>query len=80
MTRPKDVGQPKAWSDLCRDYRLAAAMMLAITAAVPAASLFALSSNLHLDAYLKDQQIALAHAVQRAVKCAQTWRSRLSDR
>ena len=68
-TRPRDVGQPKAWSDLCRDYRLTAAMMLAITAAVPAASLFALSANLHLDAYLKDQQIALANAVQRVVKC-----------
>jgi hypothetical protein len=69
MTRPKDVGQPKAWSDLCRDYRLAAALMLAITAGAPAASIFALSANLHLDAYLKEQQIALAHTVERAVKC-----------
>jgi hypothetical protein len=69
MTRPKDVGQPKAWSDLCRDYRLAAALLLAITAAVPAAAFFALSANLHLDAYLKEQQIALAHRVDRFGKC-----------
>jgi hypothetical protein len=70
IARPKDKDQPRAWSDLCRDYRLAGALMLTITAAVPAASFFALSSSLHLEAYLKDQQIALAHQVHEATKCA----------
>jgi hypothetical protein len=72
LTRPQDVGQPKAWSDLWRDYRLAGALMLAITAGVPAASIFARSSNLHLGAYLKEQQIALARNVGRFAKCSHT--------
>ncbi len=69
MNRPNDVGQPKAWSHLCRDYRLAAALLLAITAAVPATAIFTLSSSLHLDAFLKEQQITLARSVERTLHC-----------
>lgn len=70
MPRPKDTGQPLAWSDLRRDYCVAGTLMLAITAGVPAASLAMWSSDEHLEAYLKEQQIALAHRVDQPAGCA----------
>jgi hypothetical protein len=69
VPRPKDTGQAKAWSDLCREYRAAAALMLTITAAVPATCFFMLSAEQHLQAYLKKQHIDLAHEVDVVEKC-----------
>jgi hypothetical protein len=63
VPRPKDTGQAKAWFDLRREYRAAAALMLTITAAVPATCFFMLSAEQHLQAYLKKQHIDLAHEV-----------------
>ena len=69
IPRPGDTGQVKAWSDLRREYRTAAALMLTITAAVPAACFFMLSAEQHLQAYLKKQHIDLAHEVDVVEKC-----------
>lgn len=60
-----------AWSDLRREYRMAAALMLTITAAVPATCFFMLSAGQHLQAYLKKQHIDLAHEVDLVEKCPQ---------
>ena len=69
IPRPSDTGQVRAWSDLRREYRAAAALMLAITAAVPATCFFVLSAEQHLKAYLKKQHIDLAHEVDLVEKC-----------
>lgn len=64
VSRPKGVERAKAWTELYFDYKLAGALMLTITAVVPAISLCNLSSALHLEAYLKDQQISLARRME----------------
>lgn len=69
IPRPTDTRQIKAWSDLRREYRAAAALMLTITAAVPATCFFVLSAEQHLQAYLKKQHIDLAHDVDVVEKC-----------
>ena len=69
VPRPKDTGQVKAWSGLRREYRVAAALMLTITAAVPATCFFMFSAERHLQAYLKKQHIDLAHDVDVVEKC-----------
>jgi len=65
--------RPKTWSQLCRDYRHAGALLLMTTAVVPAASFFALSYDLHVEGYLKNRQIALARAVDMAAPCKAGW-------
>jgi hypothetical protein len=83
VPRPKETGQVKAWSDLRREYRVAAALMLTITAAVPATCFFMFSAERHLQAYLKKQHIDLAHEVDVVEKCPRrvdTFASRLDYR
>jgi hypothetical protein len=63
-TRPPGGG-PKAWSQLCRDYRLAGALLLVVTAMVPAAGFFALSYDIHVESYVKKRQIELAQGMDR---------------
>lgn len=70
-TRPPGIGETRAWSETCRDYRLAGALLLAVSAMVPAASFFALSYDLHIEAHLKQRQIALAQEVDRKQPCAE---------
>lgn len=62
-TRPPGVGEVKAWSETCRDYRLAGALLLIVSAMLPAASFFALSYDRHIEAYIKQRQIELARRV-----------------
>jgi hypothetical protein len=68
-TRPPGGNEVKAWSETCRDYRLAGALLLVVTAMVPAAGFFALSYDLHVEAHLKQRQIALAQEVDRNAPC-----------
>ena len=70
-TRPPGVGGVKAWSELCRDYRLAGALLLVVSSMVPAAAFFALSYDLHIEAHLKQRQIALAQEVDRKQPCSE---------
>lgn len=69
IPRLKVSEQVKTWSGLCREYRTTAALVLAITAAVPATCFFMLSAEQHLRAYLKSQHIDLAHHVDVVEKC-----------
>ena len=69
-TRPPGVGEVKAWSEMCRDYRFAGALLLVVSAMVPAAAFFALSYELHLEAHIKQRQIALAQEVDRKQPCS----------
>jgi hypothetical protein len=71
-TRPPGVDEVKAWSEMCRDYRFAGALLLVVSAMVPAASFFALSHDLHVEAHTKQLQIALAQAVDRMEPCSDT--------
>ena len=57
IPRPNDTGQARAWSDLRREYRVAAAPRLSVTAAVPGACFFMLSAEEHILAYSKKQHI-----------------------
>lgn len=68
-TRPPGVGEVKAWSETCRDYRLAGALLLVVTAMVPGAAFFALAYDLHIEAHIKQRQIALAQEVDRKEPC-----------
>ena len=68
-TRPPGGG-PKAWSQLCRDYRLAGALLLVVTAMVPAAAFFALSYDIHVESYVKARQIQLAQEVDGKQPCS----------
>ena len=70
-TRPPGVGEVRAWSELCRDYRLAGALLLVVSSMVPAAAFFALSYDLHIEAHLKQRQIALAQEVDRKQPCSE---------
>jgi hypothetical protein len=67
--RPAGAGQVKEWSEVCRDYRIAGTLLLVVTASLPAASFLALSSDLHVAAFLKGRQIALARAVDHPKVC-----------
>ncbi|MEZ5285792.1 MAG: hypothetical protein R2712_13485 [Vicinamibacterales bacterium] len=70
VRRPPGSGQVRRWAELCRDYRTTGAVLLILTAVVPAASFFAWSYGSYLEAYVKERQIALAHAVDGATACA----------
>ncbi len=67
--RPADLGQVRGWTDLRWDYRLAATAILIVTAAMPAASFFAMSASQHVEAYIKERQLDLAQGVASASDC-----------
>jgi hypothetical protein len=69
IPRPNDTGQARAWSDLRREYRVAAALLLSVTAAVPGACFFMLSAEEHILAYSKKQHIELSHDVDVVKGC-----------
>ncbi|HEU4688079.1 MAG TPA: cache domain-containing protein, partial [Vicinamibacterales bacterium] len=61
--RPAGAGEVKQWTELCRNYRLAGTALFVLTAAVPAASFYALSFDRHIEAFVKERQIGLAHRI-----------------
>src|SRR3712207_8549849 len=42
-------------TELCRDYRFAGAVLLTVTAALPAASFYAMSYDRHVEAFVKER-------------------------
>ena len=54
-TRPPGIGVVKAWSELCRDYRLTGALLLVVSSMVPATAFFALSYQPRHRSPLKQQ-------------------------
>lgn len=69
--RQPGVGTVTKWAELCRDYRFAGTVLLVITAAVPAASFYAMSYDRHIEAFVKERQISLAQRVSSAVCAAE---------
>ena len=69
IPRPEGTQHAKAWPGMLGEYRVAAALMLAITAAVPAACFFMLSAEQHLLAYLKKQHIEVSRDVDVVQGC-----------
>jgi hypothetical protein len=69
IPRPAGTQHAKAWSSLRGEYRVAAALMLTITAAVPATCFFMLSAEQHLLAYLKKQHIEVSRDVDVVEGC-----------
>jgi len=69
IPRPGGTQQAKARPGLPGEYHVAAALMLAITAAVPAACFFMLSAEQHLLAYLKKQHIDVSRDVDVVQGC-----------
>ncbi len=67
--RPAGAGEVKQWTELCRGYRFAGTALLLLTAAVPAASFYALSFDRHIEAFVKERQIGLARLISAAVEC-----------
>jgi len=67
--RPAGAGEVKQWTELCRCYRFAGTLMFVLTAAVPAASFYALSYDRHIEAFTKERQIGLARRINAAVPC-----------
>ncbi len=67
--RPPGVGRVEGWSELCRDYRRAGALLLLVTAAVPGASFFALSYHLHIEGFIKHRLVLLARALDGHLAC-----------
>ena len=63
--RPAGAGEVKQWTEMCRSYRFAGTALFLLTAAVPAASFYALSFDRHIEAFVKERQIALAASHQR---------------
>ena len=61
--RPAGAGEVKQWTELCRNYRFAGTALFVLTAAVPAASFHALSFDRHIEAFVKERQIGLAHRI-----------------
>ena len=58
--RPAGAGEVKQWTEMCRSYRFAGTAIFLLTAAVPAASFYALSFDRHVEAFVKERQLALA--------------------
>lgn len=67
--RPAGAGEVKQWTELCRCYRFAGTLMFFLTAAVPAASFYALSYDRHIEAFMKERQIGLARRINAAIAC-----------
>jgi hypothetical protein len=61
--RPAGAGQVKQWTEMCRSYRFAGTVLFLLTAAVPAASFYALSFDRHIEAFVKDRQIRLGQSL-----------------
>ena len=54
---------------MCRSYRFAGTAIFLLTTAVPAASFYALSFDRHIEAFVKERQIALAGRINGVVAC-----------
>ena len=67
--RPAGAGEVKQWTEMCRDYRFAGTALFLLTAAVPAASFYALSFDRHIEAFVKERQIGLARSINGVVTC-----------
>ena len=67
--RPAGAGEVKQWTEMCRNYRFAGTAIFLLTAAVPAASFYALSFDRHIEAFVKERQIALAGRINGVVAC-----------
>lgn len=67
-TRPP--GRVGKWSELYRDYRATGALLLIVSSMVPAAAFFALAYDVHVEAHIKQRQIALAQEVDRKEPCS----------
>ena len=67
--RPAGAGEVKQWTEMCRGYRFAGTALFLLTAAVPAASFYALSFDRHIEAFVKERQIGLARSINAVVAC-----------
>lgn len=67
--RPAGGGEVKQWTEMCRSYRFAGTAILLLTAAVPAASFYALSFERHVGAFIKERQIALVARINQVAAC-----------
>ena len=67
--RPAGAGEVKQWTEMCRGYRFAGTVLLLLTAAVPAASFYALSFDRHIESFVKERQIGLARRINAVVAC-----------
>ena len=67
--RPAGVGEVRQWTEVCRGYRFAGTALLLLTAAVPAASFYALSYDGYVEAFVKERQIGLARRINAVVDC-----------
>lgn len=67
--RPAGAGEVKQWAEMCRGYRFAGTALFLLTAAVPAASFYAISVDRHIEAFVKERQIGLARSINGVVAC-----------
>ena len=67
--RPAGSREVTQWTEMCRSYRLAGTAIFLLTAAVPAASFYALSFDRHIEAFVKERQIELARRINAVVPC-----------
>jgi hypothetical protein len=67
--RPAGSGEVRQWTEMCRGYRFAGTVLLFLTAAVPAASFYALSFDRHIESFVKERQIGLARRINAVIAC-----------
>lgn len=63
--RPAGVRGKQSWSALGLDYRLMAALLLAVTAVVPGITFATFSYNAHTESFVKHREIVLARRIGR---------------
>ena len=69
--RPAGAGEVKGWTGMCRSYKFAGTALLLLTAAVPAASFYALSFDRHIEAFVKERQLGLARSIDALAECGE---------